>query len=70
MGNLTKEIDDTDKIKLSSIRKKFKDETVLDDISAEFESGKIYGIVGHNGSVKTVLFKCICGFYQLKKERF
>ena len=26
------------------------------------ESGKIYGIVGYNGSGKTVLFKCICGF--------
>ena len=25
-------------------------------------SGKIYGIVGYNGSGKTVLFKCICGF--------
>ena len=28
----------------------------------DFESGKIHGIVGNNGSGKTVLFKCICGF--------
>lgn len=26
--------------------------------------GKIYGLVGYNGSGKTVLFKCICGFLQ------
>ena len=26
------------------------------------ESGKVYGIVGNNGSGKTVLMKCICGF--------
>lgn len=24
--------------------------------------GKVYGIVGNNGSGKTVLMKCICGF--------
>ena len=27
-----------------------------------FEKGKIHGIVGNNGSGKTVLMKCICGF--------
>ena len=27
-----------------------------------FETGKIHGIVGNNGSGKTVLMKCICGF--------
>ena len=26
------------------------------------EKGKVYGIVGNNGSGKTVLMKCICGF--------
>lgn len=36
--------------------------TVLDDFSLTFEQGKIYGVVGRNGSSKTVLFKCICGF--------
>ena len=34
-------------------------------MSLEFERGKIYGIVGRNGSGKTVLFKCICGFTPL-----
>ncbi|KIR02619.1 ABC transporter, ATP-binding protein [Lachnospiraceae bacterium TWA4] len=34
---------------------------VLKDISVEFVSGQIYGIIGRNGSGKTVLFKSICG---------
>ena len=29
-----------------------------------FERGKIHGVVGNNGSGKTVMFKCICGFLQ------
>lgn len=31
-------------------------------ISAEFGDGEIHGIVGRNGSGKTMLMKCICGF--------
>ena len=31
-------------------------------MSRDFEKGKIHGIVGNNGSGKTVLMKCICGF--------
>ena len=34
----------------------------LSNVSIEFERGKIYGIVGRNGSGKTVLFKIIIGF--------
>jgi ABC-2 type transport system ATP-binding protein len=40
----------------------FKGERVLDDVSHDFEERKIHGIIGNNGSGKTVLFKCICGF--------
>ena len=35
---------------------------ILQDISADFETGKIHGLIGRNGSGKTVLMKCICGF--------
>lgn len=35
---------------------------ILQDISAAFEMGKIHGLIGRNGSGKTVLMKCICGF--------
>ena len=35
---------------------------ILKDISAEFERGRIHGLIGRNGSGKTMLMKCICGF--------
>ncbi len=48
-------------IKIEHISKSFRKIPVLTDVSAEFESGKIHGIIGHNGSGKTVLMKIICG---------
>lgn len=35
---------------------------ILKQINAEFERGKIHGLIGRNGSGKTMLMKCICGF--------
>lgn len=35
---------------------------ILQDIHISFEKGRIHGIVGRNGSGKTMLMKCICGF--------
>lgn len=52
------------KIEISNVNKKFAGREVLKNITMYLESGKIYGIVGHNGSGKTVLLKCICGFYR------
>lgn len=49
-------------IEIEHVEKSFKDVKVLKDVSLKCEPGKIYGIVGGNGSGKTVLFKCICGF--------
>jgi ABC-2 type transport system ATP-binding protein len=49
-------------ISVQNVIKKFGEETVLKDVSHNFEEGKIHGIVGNNGSGKTVLMKCICGF--------
>lgn len=49
-------------IEISHVNKNFRDNKVLKDVSLRCESGKIYGLVGHNGSGKTVLFKIICGF--------
>ncbi len=48
-------------ITVKNFTKKFKETTVLDDISVEFESGKVHGLIGRNGSGKTMLMKCICG---------
>lgn len=49
-------------IEVSHVGKRFQKTEVLKDVSAVFEPGKIHGIVGYNGSGKSVLFKCICGF--------
>jgi ABC-2 type transport system ATP-binding protein len=49
-------------ISVQDLTKRFGDETVLHGVSRDFEEGKIHGIVGNNGSGKTVLMKCICGF--------
>lgn len=35
---------------------------ILVDINTNFERGKIHGLIGRNGSGKTMLMKCICGF--------
>lgn len=35
---------------------------ILKDISVHFERGNIHGLIGRNGSGKTMLMKCICGF--------
>lgn len=51
-------------LEVKNLVKKFKEKTVLNGVSLYCESGKIYGIVGYNGSGKTVLFKCICGFFR------
>lgn len=48
-------------IKVIDVTKCFGDEEVLHCVNFNFERGKIYGIVGRNGSGKTVLFKCIVG---------
>lgn len=49
-------------IEVCGVNKYFGEEHVLKDVSHTFEKGKIHGIVGNNGSGKTVLMKCVCGF--------
>ncbi len=49
-------------IKVDRVSKSFGEERVLKEVSLQLENGKVYGIIGNNGSGKTVLFKCICGF--------
>lgn len=47
---------------VDKVSKAFKSEQVLNSVSLEMEGNKIYGIVGRNGSGKSVLFKIIAGF--------
>lgn len=51
-----------DIIKVSNLNLVLNKEPILKDVSVSFEQGKIHGIIGKNGSGKTMLFKCICGF--------
>ena len=52
-------------ISIENVVKSFGTAVVLDDITLDVEKGKICGIIGRNGSGKTVLFKCICGLLNI-----
>ena len=56
-------------IKLENLSKSFGEDLVLKNVNREFEEGKIHGIVGNNGSGKTVMMKCVCGFLQPSQGR-
>jgi ABC-2 type transport system ATP-binding protein len=49
-------------IEINQVSKSFKGVTIFENLNLRVEKGKIYGIIGHNGSGKSVLFKLICGF--------
>ncbi|MEG0986279.1 MAG: ATP-binding cassette domain-containing protein [Clostridia bacterium] len=48
-------------ISLAHATKRYGKAQVLSDVTVTFEKGKIHGLVGRNGSGKTVLLKIICG---------
>lgn len=48
-------------ISVENLVKRFGKKTVLSGVSVKFEQGKVHGLIGRNGSGKTVLMKCICG---------
>ena len=56
-------------IKVEGITKTFKNNVVLDDISMTFKEGKVYGLIGRNGSGKSVFLKILCGFYKPDKGK-
>ncbi len=48
-------------IKIENYTKEIRKKTILSNVNAEFESGKIYGLHGRNGSGKTMLLRAIFG---------
>lgn len=54
-------------VSLKNVTKKFKQQVIIDDVSIEFKPNNIYGLVGRNGSGKTVLLKLICGIFNPTK---
>lgn len=55
-------------IQLKDVSKSIKGAQVLNNISLRFESGKVYGLKGKNGSGKTMLMRAICGLIRTKGE--
>ena len=49
-------------IEICDVTKTFGNIDVLKNVTVNWESGKIHGLIGRNGSGKTMLMKCICGF--------
>lgn len=49
-------------IRVEHVSHSYRGQQVLKDISVTFQSGEIHGVVGNNGSGKTLLFKVICGY--------
>jgi len=49
------------KIHIDNISKSINEKAIIKNVTADFESGKIYGISGYNGSGKTMLMRLIIG---------
>ncbi|MDT9717853.1 ABC transporter ATP-binding protein [Paenibacillus sp. ClWae2A] len=50
---------------LQNVEKSFGEKKVLENLSFQFEKGKIYGLLGRNGAGKTTLFNCLSGEIQV-----
>ena len=55
-------------IKIKELSKLFGNKKVLKNLSMEFSTGNVYGIVGENGAGKTTLFRCIAGLESYSGE--
>ena len=51
-------------ITVEGVSKAYKGTKVLDNVNVVFGSGRIHGIIGRNGSGKTMLIKAVCGLVQ------
>ena len=56
-------------IRVEHLYKSFDGRTVLEDVSAEFETGKTNLIIGRSGSGKTVLLKALVGLHEADMGR-
>ena len=56
-------------IEVNHVYKSFGKEQVLMDVNFSIPPGSIYGVVGNNGSGKTVLMKGICGFVKCDRGK-
>lgn len=54
-------------VEIRNLSKSYNGIRILNDISARFDGGLIHGIIGRNGSGKTVLLRCLCGLTRYDK---
>lgn len=54
-------------IEILNAGKCFKGNWVFQNVNASFAKGQIYGLIGYNGSGKTMLLKSICGLVRLSE---
>lgn len=69
MGERRRGGTDMSYVEIDHVTKKFGEDIVLNDVNITMDEGKVYGISGNNGSGKTVLMKCICGFLPITAGR-
>lgn len=56
-------LSDINKIEVRNIGFSYKEKPIFHNFSYTFEKGKIYSIIGHNGTGKSTLINLILGFY-------
>ena len=56
-------------ITVENISKSFGNKKVLEDVTCEFDKGKINLIIGGSGQGKTVLMKCAVGLFEVDKGK-
>ena len=57
------------KIQVVEVTKRIRKNLILNNVSLEMESGKIYGLQGPNGSGKTMLMRLLCGLIKANKGK-
>lgn len=57
-------------LKIDILEKKFGNQIILKNINTQFNSNRIYGIIGKNGEGKTTFFKCILSLLKYKGTIF
>lgn len=53
-------------LEIKNLKKSFKKNTVLNDVSFNVEKGEVIAIVGRSGCGKSTLLRCIIGFEQIE----
>lgn len=53
-------------VNIHNLHYKYKKKPIFESLSVTFERGKIYGLLGKNGTGKSTLFKNICGLLKPK----